>query len=191
MAKIFPDCIYYNSEGDGLVYLVGRVTGIQEEGNWIVSSLELCDDSLFTIAKVKVYTPKDEGLFDVGEELVYEGTQAYQWNKFSIDVFDSVVNKNNLIAVRVEELRSEEDVRALFEEFEDFDCEKQAICKNRIDFVRRHEPFQTSFLNNLKNKNITPLFLNFITGKAVVYSKEFGKVESLEKFKQLTDELLM
>lgn len=189
--KVFPDCVYYNSEGNEPVYLVGKVTGIQEKENWIVSSLELCDDSLFTVAKVKIYTPKDEGLFDVGEELVHEGTEAYQWNKVSIDIFDSVANKNNLLAVRVEELKSEEAVLALFEGFEDFDCENRVICRNRIGFVRRHGPSQTSFLNNLKNKNIIPLFLDFITGEAVVYSKDFGKVDSVERFRQLTDGLLI
>lgn len=190
--NVFPNCVYYGPKQDKpTVYLIGKVTRVQEKSDWFISNLELCDNSLFNIANVQIYTPKNEAYFDVGGEITYKETQGYQWNKFPIDTFKSVVNKNNLLAVRVEELKSKEAVLGLFKDLKDFDCESQAICRNRLVFVQAQGLLQVNFLNNLKSKNIFPLFLDFVSGKAVVYSQEFGKVKSLEHFKQLKDRLLL
>lgn len=189
---IFPNCVYYNPNRDGsAVYLVGKVTGIQEKGNWFIGNLKLCNAGLFSVANVRIYTPKNEAYFDVGEEIVYKGTEGYQWNKVSLDKFVSTVNKNNLFAIRVEELKSKEAVRALFKDLGDFVCQDQNICRNRLEFVETQGLSQSKFLNNLKKRNFLPLFWNFISGEAVIYSSKFGKVESSERFKQLTNGSLL
>lgn len=190
--NVFPDCVYYDLEKDEpIVYLVGKVTEIKEKGDWFISNLELCNDGLFSVVNVRIYTPKNEAYIDVGEEITHKGTEGYQWNKLPTDIFGSVANKNNLLAVRVEELKSKEAVLGLFKDLGDFDCKSEVICKNRLEFVQARGLSQVNFLNNLKNQNFLPLFLDFVSGKAVVYSREFGKVESLEHFKQLKDSLLL
>lgn len=189
--NIFPNCVYYNPKRDEpVIYLTGKVTDIQEKDNWFISNLELCNASLFGVAHVRIYTPKNETYFDVGGEIIHKGTAGYQWKKVSLDKFISIANKHNFLAVQVEELKTEEAVLALFKDLDGFDCQNEVICRNRLEFVKAQGPAQVNFLYNLKKRNFLPLFWDFVSGKAVVYSQKFGKVESLERFKQLTDSSL-
>jgi len=188
----FNQCTYYNpNKEDRNIAFFGKITQIKQEENWIISNLQLCDSELGNIAHVKIYTPKDSFYFDLGEKIIYKKTPAYHWNKREMSEFSSIITKDNPFAVKVEELKSEKEILDSFEKFENFNCAETEICKNRVEFFKTQGTAQINFLNNLKSKKIIPLLFDFITGKAIIYSQEFGQVDSKEDFDQLTKGLLL
>lgn len=185
------DCVYYNSRHDRNVILFGEISDREEVDGWIVHTLDVCGSHLGKIIKVSVFTPKGASLFSLGEEIEYEGTQGYTFNKREVTNMPLLVKKNQLFAIVLDEMPSENSIYARFQDFENFDCEQVEVCRSRVAFFNNYGAGQAKFINNLKNKSVFSLLLDFIGGKATVYSKRFGRVESKEHFQELVGSLLI
>ena len=198
--ELIAGCIYYSPQRPVRnTVIVGKVVKIENQGEWIVSDFRLCNTKPFNLARVKVFTPKNEAYVIVGEEKDKGGGIDYSWQTTPITKIDSILNKDNLLVIRIEEFNSKEQIENSFlsvapppeSNMENLECNDIPRCKSRLEYFNTNGLKQITFLENLRNKKAFFLLNNFISGDSVIFSTEFGKVDSIERFRQLTEGLML
>jgi hypothetical protein len=190
--KLVTDCIHVqpNLQGKNIIFF-GKITRVEEQDDWFISYLSLCNSWLGNIYPLKIYTPRQYFVFSLGEEITFENSRGYHWLKKDVNQFKKTVTNLKAAIVRPEKLESTEQVLDKFTDTANFSCEQSTLCTSEKSFVNIYGKEQVAFLKKNESRQVVPVLLDIITGKAIVFSMDFGEVQSKDNFKILTEENLL
>lgn len=180
----FEKCLFYDYAGDKVI-LFGEIVGVVEEEDWYVSKFKLCGKGIFN-PSFKIVSPKEKRLLTSGNFTEFERTEAYRWGRLPDKPAQQFFRENGPFAIKV---RNIVDKNQILEQYKDFlfqyECDEIPWCKIKTEFMEEFGRTQKDFLASIKNSKPLSFMRSLILG-VTVYSAEFGEIESLKEFENIS-----